>query len=98
MGSDIRNGKHTIMAIRTLGVAGPGDRATFLRAFGNQDATREETEAAIVVMQHTGAIQYAQAMAEDCAARAQRRLLGLAPSEHREFLRGLIYYMIARDH
>jgi geranylgeranyl diphosphate synthase type I len=98
VGSDIRNGKHTIMAIRTLDAAGPEDRATFMRAFGNADATGEEMDAAIAVMQHTGAIEYAKTMATAYAARAEERLRGLAPSVHREFLRGLIYYMIARDY
>jgi geranylgeranyl diphosphate synthase type I len=98
VGSDIRNGKHTIMAIRTLGSAGPVDRATFLRAFGNGEATSEEMGAAIDVMQRTGAIDHAKSMAEDYAARAEDRLRVLPPSEHREFLRGLIYYMIARDY
>ncbi len=98
VGSDIRNGKHTIMAIRTLGSAGAEDRATFLQAFGNVEATGEEMEAAIDVMQRTGAIDHARSMAEDYAARAEDRLRALPPSEHREFLRGLIHYMIARDH
>ncbi len=98
VGSDIRNGKHTIMAIRTLGSAGPEDRATFLRAFGNVEATSEDMEAALDVMQRTGAIDHARSMAEDFAARAEDRLRALPPSEHREFLRGLIHYMIARDH
>jgi len=98
VGSDIRNGKHTIMAIRTLGSAGPEDRATFLRAFGNGEASDEQMEAAIDVMQRTGAIDHARSMAENYAGRAEDRLRALPPSEHREFLRGLIYYMIARDY
>jgi geranylgeranyl diphosphate synthase type I len=98
VGSDIRNGKHTIMAIRTLDRAGPGDRAAFLRAFGNGDATPDEMEAAIDAMERTGAIQYARDRAEAFAEAAEARLGRLPPSEHREFLRGLIYYMIARDY
>ncbi len=98
VGSDIRNGKHTIMAIRTLATTGPEDKGTFLRAFGDPDAGKEATEAAIGIMQRTGAIEYARAMAEDYAARAEGKLDLLAPSEHREFLRGLIHYMVARDY
>lgn len=98
VGSDIRNGKHTIMAIRTLGTAGPEDRDTFLRAFGNEAATAEEVRAAIGAMERAGAIQYAEGRAKAYAAAAEERLRLLPPSEHREFLRGLIYYMIARDH
>ncbi len=98
VGSDIRNGKHTLMAIRTLEAAGQEDRATFLRAFGIPDASKTEVDEAIGVMQRVGAIQYAKGAAEAYAARAEGRLRGLPPSEHREFLRGLIYYMIARDH
>jgi len=98
VGSDIRNGKHTLMAIRTLSAAGPGDREAFLAAFGHPEATREQVEAAIGVMERTGAIEHARSTAEDYAARAEGRLAGLPASEHREFLRGLVYYMIARDY
>jgi geranylgeranyl diphosphate synthase type I len=98
VGSDIRNGKHTLMAIRTLAAAGPEDREVFLRAFGNEDATQGQVDAAIGVMESTGAVASCRATAEEHAARAEARLRRLAPSEHREFLRGLIYYMIARDY
>jgi geranylgeranyl diphosphate synthase type I len=98
VGSDIRNGKHTLMAIRTLAAAGPEDRAVFLRAFGSTDAAVKEVEAAIGVMETTGAVASSRATAQDYAARAEERLRRLAPSEHREFLRGLIHFMIARDH
>ena len=98
VGSDIRNGKHTLMAIRTLADAGPGDREVFLRAFGNGDAPGEVVADAIGVMERTGAVASCRATAEEYAARAEARLRRLAPSEHREFLRGLIYYMIARDY
>jgi geranylgeranyl diphosphate synthase type I len=98
VGSDIRNGKHTLMAIRTLEVAGPEDRGTFLRAFGSAEASPEDVAAAIDVMERTGAVASARATAQEYASRAEGRLRRLAPSEHREFLRGLIYYMIARDY
>jgi geranylgeranyl diphosphate synthase type I len=98
VGSDIRNGKHTLMAIRTLGSAGDEDKAVFMRAFGRPDASADEVAAAIGVMERTGAVESARATAQEYAARAEGRLRGLVPSEHREFLRGLIYYMIARDY
>jgi geranylgeranyl diphosphate synthase type I len=98
VGSDIRNGKHTLMAIRTLKAADPGQREVFLRAFGHTDAAGEVVDAAIGVMQTTGAIDSARETAQAYAVRAEDRLRRLPPSEHREFLRGLIYYMIARDY
>ncbi|UCC93686.1 MAG: polyprenyl synthetase family protein [Thermoplasmata archaeon] len=98
VGSDIRNGKHTLMAIRTLASASPEDRPVFLKAFGNADATEEEVASAIGVMERTGAVESARDTAKAYAARAEERLRLLHPSEHREFLRGLIYYMIARDY
>ena len=98
VGSDIRNGKHTLMAIRTLVAAGPEDTAVFLKAFGSTDASAEEVAAAIGVMERSGAVESARLTAREYAAHAEGRLWGLAPSEHREFLRGLIYYMIARDY
>jgi len=98
VGSDIRNGKHTLMVIRTLAAAGPEDKAVFLKAFGATEASGEEVKAAIGVMERTGAVGSSRATAQGYATRAEERLRRLAPSEHREFLRGLIYYMIARDH
>jgi geranylgeranyl diphosphate synthase type I len=98
VGSDIRNGKHTLMAIRTLAAAEGDDREAFLAAFGNEDASKEQVAAAIGVMERTGAVASCRATAEEYAAQAEARLRHLAPSEHREFLRGLIYYMIARDY
>jgi geranylgeranyl diphosphate synthase type I len=98
VGSDIRNGKHTLMAIRTLAAAEKEDRETFLRAFGKEDATPDEVAQAIRVMEGTGAVASSRATAEEYATRAEARLRKLPPSEHREFLRGLIYYMIARDY
>jgi geranylgeranyl pyrophosphate synthase len=86
------------MAIRTLASAKPEDREIFLRAFGKEDATPDEVARAIRVMEGTGAVASSRATAEEYAARAEARLRRLPPSEHREFLRGLIYYMIARDH
>jgi geranylgeranyl diphosphate synthase type I len=98
VGSDIRNGKHTLMAIRTLRAAATADRELFLRAFGRPEASADDVEGAIDVMERTGAVDTARATAQDYAARAEGRLRQLPPSEHREFLRGLIYYMIARDY
>lgn len=98
VGSDIRNGKHTLMAIRTLTAAGPEDRKVFLRVFGNEGASPDQVAEAIRVMERTGAVASSRATAEKYAARAEARLRRLPPSEHREFLRGLIYYMIARDY
>ena len=98
VGSDIRNGKHTLMAIRTLSSAGPGDREAFLGAFGNAGASPDVLAEAIGAMERSGAVASCRATAEEYAARAEARLRRLAPSEHREFLRGLVYYMIARDH
>ena len=98
VGSDIRNGKHTLMAIRTLAAAGPEDKAVFLKAFGSTEASAEEVGAAIGVMESTGAVASSRTTAQEYATRAEERLRRLAPSKHREFLRGLIYYMIARDY
>jgi geranylgeranyl diphosphate synthase type I len=98
VGSDIRNGKHTIMAIHALENASGTDREAFLAVFGDPQASTGEVGTAIEVMQRLGSIDHAKATAEDYARRAEERVMRLPPSEHREFLRGLIYYMIARDY
>lgn len=98
VGSDIRRGKRTVMALHMLQNASADDRAAFLRAFGVEDVTDGDVAQAVRAMERTGSIQHARHLAEKYATRAEDHLGALPPSEHREFLRALIYHMITRSY
>jgi geranylgeranyl diphosphate synthase type I len=98
VGSDIRRGKRTVMALHMLQNATADDRSAFLKAFGAEAATGEEVAQAVRAMERTGSVEHARHLAEKYATRAEDHLVALPPSEHREFLRALIYHMITRSY
>ena len=96
VGSDVRRGKRTVMALHALQHSSGADREAFLRAFGNNSATDQEVAEAVHVMERAGSIEHARHLAEKYATRAEDHLAALEPSEHKEFLRALIYHTITR--
>jgi geranylgeranyl diphosphate synthase type I len=98
VGSDIRNGKLTLMALHALDHTRGESKERFLVTFGNPDASSEEVREAISIMESVGSINHARDLARKYARRAEEHLSRLPPSEHREFLRSLIYHMISREY
>ena len=96
VGSDVRRGKRTVIALHTLQHTSGADREAFLRAFGNTTAADQDVAAAVQVMGRAGSIEHARHLAEKYATRAEDHLAALGPSEHKEFLRALIYHTITR--
>lgn len=97
VGSDIREGKRTLIVFHGLKHVGKGQRETLLRALGNKDAAPEEIEAAINVLKSTESVDHAIRKAEALNRRAKRELEGFPPSEARGLLMSLIDYIVARD-
>ena len=96
VGSDVRRGKRTVMALHALQHTAGAEREAFLRAFGNSAATDQDVAEAVHVMERAGSIEHARHLAEKYATRAEDHLAALGPSEHKEFLRALIYHTITR--
>ncbi|HEX4966011.1 MAG TPA: polyprenyl synthetase family protein [Thermoanaerobaculia bacterium] len=99
--ADLREGKYTFLIHRALEAATPGQRQALEGALGNSDASASQVQAALRVLEETGARAAVTAMIAERLRAAQAALAGLAPfglaPEGRLFLAGLIDYLRERE-
>jgi len=75
VGSDIRNGKRTLIVVDALErLEGDGRRHILTDALGNADATDEQVRAAVRLLEDIGSIERARQFALDYARRAKELL------------------------
>jgi len=96
VGSDIKNGKRTLMVVHALAKLKGEDRETFLMALGNQNASKEEVKEVIKIMDNVGSTTYAKQMALDYAKKSKELLNVLPESEHKDLLGKITNYMVTR--
>ena len=97
IGSDVREGKQTLIVVRALATAPQEDKSTLLRALGKQDASEAELKTAIDVLKRAGAIDYVTERARELIAQAKSKLKALPESRAREILSELADFTIKRD-
>ena len=97
IGSDVREGKRTLLVVRALERASPEDRAVLLHALGNKRASKADVERAIEVLKRTGAVGYAKEKARKLVGEAKSKLAVLADSEAKQFLLELADFVIERE-
>ena len=99
VGSDIRNGKKTIIVVHALERLEKGDkqkRSALLSALGNEEASREQVRRAVKVLRDLGSVEYASGIALDFADKAKRCLRSLGPSREKEILSSLVDFAVGR--
>jgi geranylgeranyl diphosphate synthase type I len=87
VGSDIRNGKRTLIVLHALENADEERRKMLLSILGRQDATDEEVNRAIQTLEEVGSIEFATNKALDYASRGIECLECLEDSTSKELLR-----------
>ena len=100
VGSDIRNGKRTLIvvhALETLGPKGKKKKAKVLKALGNEKATDAEVRACIDLFQEVGSLDFAKKKALEYAQGAKERLDCLRDSKEKEFLRAVVDFSVGRE-
>ena len=97
IGSDIREGKRTLIIVRALATAPEKGRATLLRALGKHDASKRDIEAAIDVLRESGAIDYVSERARKFVAEAKSKLEPLPKSRAKEALLALADFVVGRE-
>lgn len=97
IGSDIREGKRTLIIVRALATASESDRETLLRAFGKSKATNAEIKKAIETLRSVGAIDYVAEQAHKLVADAKLKLKVLHDSDAKEALFGLADFVVERE-
>jgi geranylgeranyl diphosphate synthase type I len=96
VGSDMRNGKSTIIFLHALRTATPENRRIILKAFGNQGASKEEVAAAVEALGRTGSIEYGKAMARQLSERAKAELVDFPDSVNKSLLQKFSDFVVER--
>jgi len=97
IGSDIREGKRTLVIVRALKAAPKEDRKKLLRVHGNRKASEADLRRAIEVLKRSGAVDYAEGKAHEFVAQAKSKLNKLPDSEAKRFLLELADFTVKRE-
>lgn len=97
VGSDIREGKITLLAMRARKKSNRAERAIIDDLLGKENLSRDDLERFRSVMISTGALADVKNMAHDHVAQGKRHLMRMRlPREPGEFLLGVADYLSAR--
>ncbi|MEG3224001.1 MAG: serralysin [Methanobacteriales archaeon Met13] len=96
VGSDIAEGKRTLLVVHTLEAATPEDREELITIL--QEENGENVPRAIEIFQKYGSIDYAHQIARDNVKRAQEQLMTLDDSPSRAALLMLADFVLERSH
>lgn len=97
IGSDIREGKRTLIVLRAFANATPGQKKTLRSTLGNKLATPREVEEVKEIFLDTKAVEKVQRMADAMTDRAVAALKPLPQSRPRDFLTHLAMYVTRRN-
>jgi len=98
VGSDIREGKRTMILINALSKADASHRGQILSVLGNKVASSDKVEDVIELIQSLGSVDYAAKMAEKFIEKAKSQLTIFPPSANKEVLLNLCDYIISRKY
>lgn len=97
VGSDIREGKTTLLTLKALERANAHQRETILRALGAEDAAAADVQAVIHLLRELGTVRYAQERSRRTVEEALGHLAALPPSANRDLLEQWAQYLIQRQ-
>jgi geranylgeranyl diphosphate synthase type I len=98
VGSDIREGKRTLIVVHALEKASENQQKKILETLGNKSASPEKIRRTIQLINSLGAIDHTKEVAEEYIERAKEALAGFPASEDREDLMSLSDLIFARKH
>ncbi|MCW4050594.1 MAG: polyprenyl synthetase family protein [Candidatus Bathyarchaeota archaeon] len=98
VGSDIREGKKTLIVIHALENATPEQKKVLMSALGVEDASTESIEAAVKTLYDIGSIQSAVKVAEDYTKNALKMLDVIPDNPAKDELKSLVEYFVKRDY
>jgi geranylgeranyl diphosphate synthase type I len=97
VGSDIRNGKKTLMIIYALETLDKEKGEKLSRILGNAAASKKEVDEAIAILDSAGAIDRAERISLEMISKAKSLLDDLPEGEDRKRLKDLADFMIRRE-
>jgi geranylgeranyl diphosphate synthase type I len=97
VGSDIRNGKKTLIIINAMEYLEDKEKARLSQILGNAKASKAEVDEAIALLDRAGAVDRAERIALEMVSKAKVLLDDLPEGEDRQRLRDLTDFMIRRE-
>ncbi len=97
VGSDIREGKRTVIVHHALAEAGSADRRILMRTLGNPKATAGDVKRTARVLEETGSLAYTADLAQKYVRKALAALEPLPISDYKKLLLSWANYMINRE-
>jgi geranylgeranyl diphosphate synthase, type I len=91
-GSDLREGKHTLIVIDAF------EKGVKLDIFGKREATQEETDEAVRILTECGSIDYVKNLAISYINEGKAKLDALRDCPEKELLLQIADYMISRKY
>jgi geranylgeranyl diphosphate synthase type I len=98
VGSDLREGKKTLIIVHALENASPDEKEAILKVLGDENADPRDIEAANEALVSTGAIDYAKRRAEEYIRNSKESLEAFPDIQARRDLFELIDYFSSRDY
>jgi len=98
VGSDLREGKKTLILIHALTHATDAQRQQVYAVLGRDDAAPSEIDAVNRILRDVGSLDYALTKAHRFVAAAKRQLAAFPPSPTKEILLDLAEYIISRKY
>lgn len=98
VGSDIREGKKSIVILHGLEKMKKGDKAKFRKFLGNKILSTEEVKEAVGLLDKAGSIDYTIKYAERLVEQAKKSLKRLPKSREKELLVQLADYIAKRQY
>jgi len=98
--SDLREGKMTILVIYTYSKIDDESRARMRRVLGNRNASLEDLQDVANIIRNSGAIEYADSLAEEYALKAIRlsEKIESRDNEALQMFRDVIKFMVKRNY
>jgi geranylgeranyl diphosphate synthase type I len=96
IGSDIREGKKTLVYIHALSHLTNKDKETFFDIFGNKSATKKDIQSVLTLLEKTGSITYARLQSEKYVSQALKNLKILQESTAKNALSQIASFAIKR--
>ena len=97
VGSDIREGKTTLLTLTALARATGAERALLLSTLGDEHASAADVAAVIALLRETGAVSQAQDLSRGYVSQALEQLECLPDNEYRHLLAQWARYLVRRQ-
>jgi geranylgeranyl diphosphate synthase type I len=98
VGSDIREGKRTLIIFRALATVDEEARRLILSVLGNDKASSESLKETVAILQQSGAFEYVRELANSYISQALAILETIPESDYKTLLRSWASFLLARKY